>query len=937
MEISSCIKAVGIAANQFKNNRSSSNMGYLLHQLEILQTVSARSESMKALHPKEMVTLECLSCLTDIISNVNNKSGLVLQCLHILTNLAKDRELCRMMKEGFSLDHVLASIIKTCGGSPDEQLTLVCLQLLQRVTYGHRISFHESFVDDLIKYLVKQISSPPSPVTKSCLGVLANLCQDNFPIQARIKSMDNVQRLYKTVCQFFGDEDMTTAIFALSVFTSLALTEELGDKVFFDSQNTKQVLQLVFNVLINGEEQTARSYAADLLQEMLRNSRLQQAVEEYQQNLPKLIEDTLMLISSSSVHSVAKIFELLISFCALGSLRSCMCQILFSGSVPPASELGEALSKPPRPDCPPLVATVCWAALPSATACKASLAAMEFLKEMYEEVLCREDQDMQSGMSLVLPVLVGTLRDPLDPDSPNIKNSCGRLSGTLRLLLVLCSEDEIKLGIAESVKAQDFASLLQFQLTSNKTVQRQSASLKSVSPDQDWGLAGVEVVLLSMQLMSKIRRYVDGLEQYFFQLLQDKEMVPFLARGWTSKDRDLVQIALQLTCKGAALDNFPDVILGDAVAATNASAAPKASTLSESAMDISVTPSRQSSMGEDKENLSVHRRAMGDLSLQSMQTADDSIQSLIEKMHSSIELRDLKTADIIEIYEHRLQSHQTKEDHLQDLLEAKSMALTQADRLIAQYRSRQARHGAEAHKMRCLYQEAERKNEGLLQEMNEIKLDKDRLKNEYDLLKHEKNQLELKALELEELKGAHADLCDKCEEMESCLTRQQQELKTTLEMHEILQKHYESLKHQHDIASEQLKKLEDERKLLARTLKEKEAKLLETSKALQTLTEKHSRVVKDREELEQEKDALEKCVDKLRADISLLEQTKKEMQQRMKSLEKLNQEQEEGLQSYNSKIQNLEVEVSKHAQIAQLIHSLSSGQNAPPGTLPAAK
>ena len=46
----------------------------------------------------------------------------------------------------------------------------------------------------------------------------------------------------------------------------------------------------------------------------------------------------------------------------------------------------------------------------------------------------------------------------------------------------------------------------------------------------------------------------------------------------------------------------------------------------------------------------------------------------------------------------------------------------------------------QAHKMRCLYQEAERKNEGLLQEMNEIKLNKDRLKNDYDMLKHEKNQ-----------------------------------------------------------------------------------------------------------------------------------------------------------------------------------------------------
>ena len=61
-----------------------------------------------------------------------------------------------------------------------------------------------------------------------------------------------------------------------------------------------------------------------------------------------------------------------------------MCQLLFSGPVPPAEQLKAVLSQPPGPDCPPLVATVCWAALPVAQSRKASLAALDFLKEMYE-------------------------------------------------------------------------------------------------------------------------------------------------------------------------------------------------------------------------------------------------------------------------------------------------------------------------------------------------------------------------------------------------------------------------------------------------------------------------------------------------------------------------------------------------------------------------
>ena len=51
---------------------------------------------------------------------------------------------------------------------------------------------------------------------------------------------------------------------------------------------------------------------------------------------------------------------------------------------------------------------------------------------------------------------------------------------------MLCTEDEMKVSVAESVKTQDFLSLIQFQLSSNKAVQKQG-SLKCVDPDQDWG------------------------------------------------------------------------------------------------------------------------------------------------------------------------------------------------------------------------------------------------------------------------------------------------------------------------------------------------------------------------------------------------------------------------------------------------------------------
>lgn len=56
---------------------------------------------------------------------------------------------------------------------------------------------------------------------------------------------------------------------------------------------------------------------------------------------------------------------------------------------------------------------------------------------------------------------------------------------------------------------------------------------------------------------------------------------------------------------------------------------------------------------------------------------------------------DNHVSDIISVYEQKLRSQKTRESHLDDLVQAKTMALSQADRLIQQYKNRLAQTDAE--------------------------------------------------------------------------------------------------------------------------------------------------------------------------------------------------------------------------------------------------
>ncbi|XP_071113650.1 protein CIP2A homolog [Haliotis cracherodii] len=925
MEAAPCVKQVTIAANQYHNSRSNSNLIYLQRQLEILHGVIGRTLPLKFFNPRQLLAAECLTCIVDILNDSQSKSGLVLKCLTVLNQIGQEHDMKEMLHTTFNLTPVLAGVLKLHGGPSSDQLTAECLQLMMKITHGHRISFHESFMEDLLKYLIKQVLTP-NEITQSCLGLLANLSRDNYTVQSYVKSLENFKRLMRMLCTYISDKNLTVAVFSMCVLTSLCLHEEIGQEIF-NTENVNETLKLIFNILVNGDFGVTRLYVVDLFQDLLKKPSIQNSLQRYK-HLQICINHTLNLIASSTGETVTKLFELLLSFCTLGTIRTSICKTLFSAPrLQSADHYRNALKGPVSGQSEPLFAVVHWAMQTVDTSDTASLFALDLLTEIYEEVLYSgRTPDLCIHSDLLLPVLVEILRSSVDGDATLVRRKCNKVVKAVRLLTVLCSEDDLKASLVDLVDTPLFQTIIAFQLDHNKILHPKPGPPQ---PD-DWSEAGIEVALVCMHLMTKIKRYVRDMDVYISGLLQDGRIVPFLASGLVCEKSDTVQLALRLVCQGSTLENFPDVILGDAVAALNVKKAEETS--KSSASSVTVTPMKHSNQQvkrglDNKENVPVKsmKRSVSD-----NENIDTSLQSLIEKMHTSLEVKDTKASDIIEIYEHRFQTLQTKEEHLENLLEAKTMAVAQADRLIAQYRARQARYEGETQKMRCYFQESERKAEKYQEQINTLNLERETLQHEFDQQAQDLQRLELKSEECEELKAALTELQEKHDKSERSLLCLQQEHKTMSEMHDMLQKHHESLKQQHDVTTDHLRKLEDERKQISKLLKEKETKLQETTKTLQKTDEKLKKVSAEKSTIEEEKDKMELTVDQLRTDIQRAEQLRRDLQHKMDSLEAVVQDQENAMKEREDKLAVQQAEIDKHQQIAALIHSLSGGKDGNP-------
>uniref|UniRef100_A0A096MAS5 Cellular inhibitor of PP2A n=1 Tax=Poecilia formosa TaxID=48698 RepID=A0A096MAS5_POEFO len=873
MDIATCLKSLLVAIQQYRDSRTVQHTAQLQKQVEDLSGLKCDG----LLSSGQFLPTECVSGLVELAGSPSTSPALTSAIISLLAQLGSDDASREVLHSSFNLTSTLAAVIHHHGNTPGDPLVLQCLQVLQKLTYNTRTFQFSNYIRELIGFLLTSIQSQNEDVVMPCLGLLANLCRDNPSVQSHIKSMENVRQLYRTLINFLAHNSLTVVIFTLSILASLTLNEKVGEKLF-EAKNIHQTFQLVFNIIVNGGGTLTRKYSVDLLIDLLKSPKVADYLSRYQ-HFSACVSQVLGLLHLKDADSAATVLQLLLSMCSVAALRSQLCAVVFR---PAGAKLRAASHRQAgeqnggrKAECG--LALVQWLSSPVEGAEKCSLQTLQLLTELLEESLGAESvsESTLSFVEMLLPVALGLLKglDPAKGDA-HLRKHCHRLTHVCTLLLNILTYRPVS------------AQLCLSQVETLLSCCHSNSPLTCLPPVSSNNLSQLcaEALLKVLELMSRLRQQVQDMETGFYRMLQDQRTVTPLSLALTSHRREHVQTGLALLLEATPLPDFPALVLGESIAANNAYRQREAELSAKRVAVQEVPPPRMSS-------------SMTDAS-----SGNKSVSNLVEKLQTGMELqeptKDSPLSEIIDVYEQKLAGFASKESRLQDLLEAKALALSQADRLIAQYRLQRAQAEAEARKLACLLKDAERRREDLQGELGNQVLEVERSRADMEELLQHNARLQRDSEEHQTLKGAYNALLNRFTETERLLKELQAAHISLSKQNDTLRKNHEALQlHKDKITSE---------------LQEREAEI----KSLQLEVEKKNR---DVAEINKTTETTNETVDVLRKELNKTEQARKDVSIKASSLE-LQKSQLE------SKLKQKEDELNKHSAMIAMIHSLSSGK-----------
>ena len=892
--------------SRLKLKATSSDVREAERQIDVLLTATGSVHNLEY-EPAELK--KCINSMIVLVDQDHSTVVLLEKILKLLENFASDESLKNYMIFQCQLLAKLCNNFRRWKNRSHTDTTLIqALNLLCKLTGGVVLKCPDGILEEIVQYTLSVVRAGScDEVTVLCMESLANMCRYSVSVRAYIKGQPSIKAVQKSLISYLSQGQLAIIVTSIHVLASLCLYDDLGESLF-NSKNVDQTFQVAFNVLLKSPTYRPKARAVDVLVDIVQCERIQKCLYQYH-SLSQFIEIIVSSLPSVDGDTYSKLMELFVAFMQVKGIRGSLCKLFL--------KLNDATGLPAQPN-QPFNSTIEWMNSKNQQYSKTIITVLDFLTELFTEVI---DAGFSNACAPFVETLVQHLvKHRLHP--PNYKRkdrhvrfSTLRALKTLHICLVLSNNTSYIGLLGNNLKGQFLSTLIQGQLVHNPIV------VACDTEEQcDWAMTGLEVFLQATVLAIKLRTLSSDINEVVQNTVTDSRMMKLLAQALNVQDKDYIQAALVVIKAGCTHAEFQLQSLADSIAAMNHEQAQVHLVPKEDSVisHTSSTSTGQSPSQMSSQPSAVHPSGV-DVSLSHKPIPVDTseVDALIDRFKSGVELQDAKSSEIMQVYEYKLQAMYTKESHLQDLLEAKALALSQADRLIAQYRGRRAQADAECLKLRNMLQESEKKCEEQKERLAEVTASSDSNVEKLKALDGQNKVLKRIVEEKERLDVVMEEQTAELEQCRGSLAAQTEENKKLLDVNQKLRKQTSTIKLQHDHAISELENLEKERQQLIQIVADKEKQILELQSNVNKYSQQCNQHAQRNTKLEEEMETLNTQLSSAQATNSILTEEVARLEQSCQSLE-------QQLLRSNQIIQHQKNALEQHTMMVTRIHELTS-------------